>query len=185
LAKAFEEGSVAFSVVRELTRVAAAETEAAWLEAAHGRTAREVERLVSGRTKGDSPMDPRRLEAERRRMTLNLSAEAYALLREARRALTQRCGHGLDDDALVAMLSEAVLSGGKERDTGRSAYQVALTLCESCRHATQVAGGRGRRDGRHGRVRWAASGSCRCACAGAGYAVHPASRSSSRAQAAS
>jgi hypothetical protein len=141
LAKAFEEGSVAFSVVRELTRVATAETEAAWLEAAHGRTAREVERLVSGRTKGDGPMDPRRLEAERRRMTLNLSAEAYAMFREARRALTQRFGHGLDDDSLVAMLAEAVLSGGKERDTGRSAYQVALTVCESCRHATQEAAG--------------------------------------------
>jgi hypothetical protein len=128
-------------VVRELTRVATAETEAAWLEAAHGRTAREVERLVSGRAKGDGPMDPRRPEAERRRMTLNLSAEAYAMFREARRALTQRCGHGLDDDSLVAMLAEAVLSGGKERDTGRSAYQVALTVCESCRHAAQEAGG--------------------------------------------
>jgi hypothetical protein len=34
-----------------------------------------------------------------------------------------------------------VLSGGKERDAGRSAYQVAVTVCESCRHATQEAGG--------------------------------------------
>jgi hypothetical protein len=63
------------------------------------------------------------------------------MFREARRALTQRCGHGLDDDSLVAMLAEAVLSGGKERETGRSAYQVALTVCESCRHATQEGGG--------------------------------------------
>jgi hypothetical protein len=141
LAKTFEEGSVAYSVVRELTRVATAETEAAWVDSAHGRTAREVERLVSGRTKGDSPTDPRRLEAERRRVTLNLSAEAYAMLREARRALTQRCGHGLDDDSLVAMLAEAVLAGGRERDAGRSAYQVALTVCESCRHGAQEAGG--------------------------------------------
>jgi hypothetical protein len=141
LATAFEEGAVAYSVVRELTRVATADTEAAWLEAAQGRTAREVERLVSGRTKGDSPTSPRRLAAERRRVTWNLSAEAYAMLREARRALTQRCGHGLDDDSLVAMLAEAVLSRGKERDTGRSAYQVALTVCESCRHGEQEAGG--------------------------------------------
>jgi hypothetical protein len=141
LAKAFEEGSVSFSVVRELTRVATAETEAGWLEAAHGRTARDVERLVSGRDRGDSPTDPRRLKAERRRVTFNLSAEAYAMLREARRALTQRCGHGLDDDSLVALLAEAALSGGKERDAGRSAYQVALTVCESCRNATQEAGG--------------------------------------------
>jgi hypothetical protein len=112
LASAFEEGSVSFSVVRELTRVATADTEAAWLEAAHGRTAREVERMVSGRSKGDGPTDPRRLEAERRRVTLNLSAEAFAMLREARRALTQRCGHGLDDDSLVVLLAEAALGPG-------------------------------------------------------------------------
>jgi hypothetical protein len=141
LSKSFEEGSVTYSVVRELTRVVTADTEGEWLEAAHGRTAREVERLISGRTKGDLPTDPRRLEAERRRVTFNLSAEAYAMLREARRALTQRCGHGLDDDSLVAMLAEAALAAGKDRDAGRSAYQVALTVCETCRHAEQEAGG--------------------------------------------
>jgi hypothetical protein len=141
LSKSFEQGSVTYSLVRELTRVVTADTEAEWLEAAHGRTAREVERLISGRTKGDAPTDPRRLEAERRRVTFNLSASAYAMLRDARRALTQRCGHGLDDDSLVALLAEAALSGGKERDAGRSAYQVALTVCESCRHAEQEAGG--------------------------------------------
>jgi hypothetical protein len=96
--------------------------------------------MLSGLTKGDRPTDPRRPEAKRRRVSFNLSPEAYAMLGEARRALTQRCGHGLDDDALVGLLAEAVLSGGKERDAGRSAYQVALTVCESCRHAAQEAG---------------------------------------------
>jgi hypothetical protein len=141
LSKAFSEGSVTYSVVRELSRVVTAETEASWLEAARGRTAREVERMLSGLGKGDRPTDPRRPAAERKRVSLNLSAEAYAMWGEARRALTQRFGHGLDDDGLVGLLAEAVLSGGKARDTGRSAYQVALTVCEGCRHATQEGGG--------------------------------------------
>jgi hypothetical protein len=140
LAKSLTEGSVTYSVVRELTRVVTAETEASWIEATQGRTAREVERMLAGLTKGDLPTDPRRPGAERKRVTLKLSPEVYAMFGEARRALTQRCGHGLDDDSLVGLLAEAVLSGGKERDAGRSAYQVALTVCESCRHATQEGG---------------------------------------------
>jgi hypothetical protein len=113
LAKAFEEGSLPFSVVRELTRVVVAETEEGWLEAAQGRTAREVERMVANRNKGDLPTDPPRPGSERKRVSLNLSPAAHAMFREARRALTQRCGHSLDDDSLVSMLAEAVLSGGK------------------------------------------------------------------------
>jgi hypothetical protein len=141
LAEAFEGGSMPFSVVREVTRVAVAETEKEWLEATQGRTAREVERMVANRNQGDLPTDPRRPGTGRKRVSLNLSPAALAMFREARRALTQRCGHSLDDDALVSLLAEAVLSGGKERHAGRSAYQVAVTVCESCRHATQEAGG--------------------------------------------
>jgi hypothetical protein len=141
LSKAFEEGSVLYSVVREVTRIATPDTERDWLEATHGRTAREVERLVAGHTQGDRPTDPRKPGAEPKRVTFRLAPETYALLGEARRALTQRCGHGLDDDSLVRALAEAALSGGNERDAGRSAYQVALTVCETCRHATQGGGG--------------------------------------------
>jgi hypothetical protein len=141
LAKAFEEGSVLYSVVREVSRIATPETEHDWLEATHGRTAREVERLVAEHDQGDRPTDPRKPGAEPKRVTFRLSPETYAMLGEARTALTQRCGHGLDDDSLVRAFAEAVLSGGKERDAGRSAYQVALTVCETCRHATQEGGG--------------------------------------------
>jgi hypothetical protein len=102
---------------------------------------REVERLVVEHSAGDRPTDPRKPDAVPKRITFRLSPETYAMLGEARRALTQRCGHGLDDDSLVRTLAEAVLSGGQERDAGRSAYQVALTVCESCRHATQEGGG--------------------------------------------
>src|SRR4051812_41170432 len=48
LAQALREGAATWSSVRELTRVATPETERAWLGAASGQTAHQVERLVSG-----------------------------------------------------------------------------------------------------------------------------------------
>jgi hypothetical protein len=48
LAEALKQGRVCWSALRELTRVATTETEAAWLAAATGRTVRELEKLVSG-----------------------------------------------------------------------------------------------------------------------------------------
>jgi hypothetical protein len=42
--QSFAEGSLHFSVVRELSRVATAETEQEWLAFAQGKTARELER---------------------------------------------------------------------------------------------------------------------------------------------
>src|SRR5689334_11467046 len=57
LARELEQGKVSFSVVRELSRVATAATERAWLEAARGKTAREVEDLVSGHLRGSLPSD--------------------------------------------------------------------------------------------------------------------------------
>jgi len=46
-ARELEAGSVSFSAVRELTRVATPSTEREWLEVSRGRTVREVEQLVS------------------------------------------------------------------------------------------------------------------------------------------
>jgi len=50
-------GTLSFSAVRELTRVAVPATERDWLRAARGRTVREVEELVSGHRAGSRPGD--------------------------------------------------------------------------------------------------------------------------------
>jgi hypothetical protein len=60
LAEALRSGRACWSVLRELTRVATPETEREWLATAEGRTAREVERLVSGLAPGSRPSDPPR-----------------------------------------------------------------------------------------------------------------------------
>ena len=58
LARALETGALSWCAVRELTRVAVAETEPAWLDAARGKTLRELEALVASKAPGDEPDAP-------------------------------------------------------------------------------------------------------------------------------
>ena len=51
-ARALEQRELTWCAVRELTRVAVNDTEAAWLEAAHGKTIRELELMVAGKQPG-------------------------------------------------------------------------------------------------------------------------------------
>jgi hypothetical protein len=137
--QALADGVHSWSVVRELTRVATAKTETEWLDASRGRSVREVERLVSGRRPGDGPGDPPDRAARRHVIRLEVAAEAFALFREAMGKLRRDAGGPLDDDGAVLMMARQVLGGPS--DAGRAGYQVALTICEKCRHAEQL--GRG------------------------------------------
>jgi hypothetical protein len=134
----FERGELHFAAVRELTRVATADTERAWLDATAEKTTREVERLVAGTERGDLPTDERRPDAERHRVTLDLSASSFALLRDARDELTRRTGHSIDDDAFVALLVRTALGQGE--DAGRSPYRIAIAACPECGAAKRTGG---------------------------------------------
>jgi hypothetical protein len=85
--EALRSGEVNWSAVRELTRVVAAETESAWLDAARGRTARQVEEMVPGRAPGDLPSAPADPKLRKYRIHLELCAETRAVLVEALAAL--------------------------------------------------------------------------------------------------
>jgi hypothetical protein len=137
-ARELETGRVSFSAVRELTRVATAQTEGDWLEAARGRTVREIEQLVSGREPGSLPGDAPDASAKRHVLRLEVSGEVLATFREAMAKVRRDARGALDDDAAVLLLARSVLGGPK--DDGRSSYQVALTICECC--------GKGRQQGR-------------------------------------
>ena len=139
-AEALKTGSISFSAVRELTRVAVPSTEREWLEAARGRTVREVEELVSGHRPGSLPDDVPDSEAKRQVIRLEVAGEALATFREAMAKIRRDAGEALDDDAAVLLMSRQVLEG--PRDEGRSSYQVALTVCELCRQGKQQ--GRGK-----------------------------------------
>src|SRR5512147_2205589 len=87
LTAALAQGELSFSAVRELTRVATPATEAAWREAATGKNLRQIEELVADHRPGDRPEDPPDPEARVHVVRFELSAETFALLRQARRVL--------------------------------------------------------------------------------------------------
>ena len=82
---------------RELTRVATVDTEAAWLTAAAKHTVREIEEMVTGRRRGDSPDDPPDPAARLHELRLLLPAAVLGKFTAARRAL------GLPLDAKIAL----------------------------------------------------------------------------------
>jgi hypothetical protein len=137
--KSFAEGSLHFSVVRELSRVATADTEQEWLAFAEGKTVRELERQVACRQRGDGPMSAPRKE-EPKRVMFEVSGPVWALLQEVREGWIRQHGELPDDDALLEGMAQAWLTDGGTRDDGVAAFQVAVTVCDRCKTATQKAG---------------------------------------------
>src|SRR5262245_41130667 len=130
---AFAAGERYFSAVRELTRVATAETEAEWMDRTLEMTVGEIEKLVSGRQRGDRPDDPQ--GPRRHRIVLDLSAEAFALFREAEAKLRRDADVALSDNDSIALMARQVLGG--PNDDGRSSYQIHMTMCPRCERAEQ------------------------------------------------
>jgi hypothetical protein len=139
IADALEEGLLHWSCVRELTRVAVAETEQEWLDFSRGKTAHELESFVAGKAPGDKPSAPTRESARRHVLRFEVAADTLALFREALLALRRSIGERLDDDAALLLMARHVLGG--PRDDGRASYQVALSVCPECGSGKQQAGG--------------------------------------------
>ena len=96
-------GSICFSVAREVTRVTTPSTEREWLEAARGRTVREVEHLVSGHRPGSLPDDVPDPQLKRHVLRLELSGDTFATFREAMAKIRRDAGESLDDDAAILL----------------------------------------------------------------------------------
>jgi len=139
LTQALEHGTLHWSAARELTRVAVPENENAWLAVAHGKTVRQLEELVAGKTPGDDPASPARDSERRHVLRFEVTPETFALFREALTALRRSTDVALDDDAALLALARLVLGG--PRDEGRASYQIAVTLCAACGQGHQPASG--------------------------------------------
>ncbi len=139
LAQALRSGQLCWSVIREVSRVAIAETEREWLQAAEGKTARDVERAVAGKDKGQRPSDPADPKVKTHRLSFEVSAEALATYRDAVDKLRRDTGEQLTEDQVLLMMARRVLGGPGE--AGRSCYQVAMTVCERCGQGFQQARG--------------------------------------------
>ncbi|HWO22267.1 MAG TPA: hypothetical protein VNO30_26090 [Kofleriaceae bacterium] len=101
IAEALERGELAHSAVRELSRVAVPDTEEAWLEAARGKSLREVEAMVSGHKPGHLPTDETEPSLHRKTLTLEVSPETYDLWRRMHALAAEEHGQRLSDDELI------------------------------------------------------------------------------------
>jgi hypothetical protein len=129
-ARALGAGEITWSAARELCRVATSETERDWLAAARGKTARQIEELVSGHRPGDRPGDEEAPEARRHVLRFEVSAQTLALARDALGKVRRETGGELTDDEALDMVFRKVLGG--PGDAGRSPYQIRMTLCTGC-----------------------------------------------------
>jgi hypothetical protein len=139
LARGLDAGEVGWCAVRELTRVAVAETEADWLAAARGKTIRQLEELVANKSPGDAPEGPDRRAPRSRVLRFEVAPETFALFRDAMRELRRSAGGSLDDDAVLLSMARQLLAG--PGDEGRASYQVSLTVCSACGCGEQLGGG--------------------------------------------
>jgi 5-methylcytosine-specific restriction endonuclease McrA len=141
LASALCEGQLNWSAVKELARVATPETETEWLRAATGKRARTIEKLVSGRVRGDRPNDTQRPEGQRHVQRFEVSPETLATFREAMKKAQQDSDAPLEDDAALLLMARAMLERRPDSsDAGRASYQVAVMRCEGCGNSFQRAG---------------------------------------------
>jgi hypothetical protein len=137
--QALRDGAITWSAARELTRIASRENEQEWLEAAKGLTARQVEDMVAFHRPGDGPRDPADSSPRRHVLRMEVSAETLATFREAMAKLRRDAGESLDDDAALLLLARNTLGG--PNDQGRANYQIAMTVCETCRRGWQESRG--------------------------------------------
>jgi len=122
IAEALEHGELAHSAVRELSRVAVPDTEAAWLEAARGKSLREIEALVSGHKPGHLPTDETEPRLRRKMLTLEISPEAYDIWRKMHALAAEEHGQRLSDEELIlSVFRRAYGDGGSHSAYSRCA----------------------------------------------------------------
>ncbi len=148
MTQALASGALGFSAVRELTRVATPGTEGAWIAAAQGKNLREIEELVADHHPGDTPDDPKDPAARTYVVRFELTAETFALLRQARQVLDDEHGTSLSEDELIAQLCAAVLDEAPASECARTSE------CWECTGEGSgcASEGSGRVDARSGRM---------------------------------
>ncbi|HWO18144.1 MAG TPA: HNH endonuclease signature motif containing protein [Kofleriaceae bacterium] len=149
IAEALEQGGLAHSAVRELSRVAVPGTEEAWLEVARGKSLREIEALVSGHRPGHLPTDETEPRLHRKTITLEVSPETYDIWRKMHALAAEEHGQRLSDDELIPAVFRRAYGGGSGSGSGGSggsggtpAYKIAIKQCPDCKRAWQYSGGR-------------------------------------------
>jgi hypothetical protein len=137
---ALASGKLRWSAVRELTRVATPQTEAAWIAWARKRRAHQIEKGVAARRPGDGPSDRADHSLVKHRLVFEVRADTMALFRDLQNSVRTDLGGEVDDDTLLYEVARRALGG--PTDEGRASYQIAVTRCDDCGRTSIDAGGR-------------------------------------------
>jgi hypothetical protein len=132
-------GERSWSAVKEISRVATPENETAWIEKTEQKTVREIEQMVSGRERGDSPSDPKNPLLIKRRLVVELPAEIHALMTEALVSI-RREQPGIAQEEMWRTVANIVLGHNTPADAEAPAFQVTVTRCVSCERTWMQAG---------------------------------------------
>jgi hypothetical protein len=143
LLEALDLGEVSYSALREVTRVATAETQREWLDSIRGKNLRQIEELARSRKKGAKPTDPVDPNQKPRTRHFEVTPATDALLRQAQQALAAERGHFIEDDEFLSAMATGVLEGGIGASAQTNAkFQIHVTVCENCEQAFQEGAGR-------------------------------------------
>ena len=134
-------GELSYSRAREVTRVATPDNESTWLELGLTLPMRNLERRVveaagkaPARTEG--PPQLRWSTPETVEVTLNLPAEAWALLQRAMEGARRASEASLSEaEALAAVARDALERQSAGADTTDPRHTVVLYECQSCQRA--------------------------------------------------
>jgi HNH endonuclease len=137
---------VAFSAVKELTRVVSPEKQRAWLDHVKGKNLRQIEEAVQGLPFGADPGAPKSPKLRRQRLSYDdVLPETLALERQARLAANESAGSAgrLDDNAFLALVMRSFVRGSNAtEEVPRPAYQISITTCRDCKRGWQNGAGR-------------------------------------------
>jgi len=135
---AFAAGTISWSAVREISRVAVAETEEEWLDLASTSSLRTIESAVHRARRGERPpQDPYGLTRTKLKVVAELAIEDHALWQAAFDRVAANSGSELDASTALLVLARSYLE--KPLSTGeagaRQAFQVVYHRCTECERA--------------------------------------------------
>ncbi|MDQ3363968.1 MAG: HNH endonuclease [Myxococcota bacterium] len=140
LSEELRTGALCFSAVAALSKVVTANTEAAWIQRARGKTVRQVRHAVAGHNRGADPddrPDPTRLRAK---IVADVSGETLTLWRQTRVRLEEEHGRALTDEELIEALCRRATEPAAG-DAKRAPVQRGIVTCRDCRRGWAVGAG--------------------------------------------
>jgi len=135
---ALASGELAWSAVREITRVATRQTERAWLAWARPQRVHQIERAVAARLPGDGPNarpDPSRVK---HRLAFEVRRETMALFRDLQAAVRADLGGVADEDAVLYEIARRALEGPSDDGRAASFRAAPTTAIWTCTTSTRA-----------------------------------------------